>query len=396
MNSSCSKRPIFPNEGVSVEPIAMNGTRPNPTDVPVLIVGGGIAGLTAARRLHQAGIAFLLLESRERLGGRILTVDATEQPSVDGFDLGPSWFWPEVQPEIRDLVRELNIPFFPQNSEGDVVFHRMSREAPQRYRGAPQEQQSMRLAGGTGSIVKALISELPENAIRLGATVTKVAIQELGIDVVYQENGRDEHTLSARYVIFALPPRLLEMTVSFTPALDPQVARRWRETPTWMAPHAKVFAIYDRPFWREAGLSGTAQSMAGPLVEIHDATTASGKAALFGFVGIPADGRSSMGRDAIVAASLEQFALLFGPQARTPVATLFKDWSDDPLTATTTDRQAGGHLAPSDQPWITGEWAGRVSLAGSECSLTEPGYLTGAVEAAQRAVADVVRHLALS
>lgn len=31
-----------------------------------------------------------------------------------------------------------------------------------------------------------------------------------------------------------------------------------------------AFAIYDRPFWREAGLSGTAQSMVGPLAEIHD------------------------------------------------------------------------------------------------------------------------------
>ena len=123
-----------------------------------------------------------------------------------------------------------------------------------------------------------------------------------------------------------------------------------------MAPHAKFFAIYQRPFWRAAGLSGTAQSMAGPLVEIHDATTASGDAALFGFVGVPADQRAAFGRDAIIAASVRQLAQLFGPQAGAPRATLLKDWAADPLTATADDKQAGDHPVPTGQPWVGGEW----------------------------------------
>ena len=61
---------------------------------PVLIIGGGLAGLTAARLLHHAGIGFQLLEARDRLGGRILSTDASGEVSDDGFDLGPSWFWP--------------------------------------------------------------------------------------------------------------------------------------------------------------------------------------------------------------------------------------------------------------------------------------------------------------
>jgi hypothetical protein len=48
-----------------------------------------------------------------------------------------------------------------------------------------------------------------------------------------------------------------------------------------MAPHAKFFALHDHLFWRDAGLSGTSQSFVGPLAEIHDATAASGKPALF-------------------------------------------------------------------------------------------------------------------
>lgn len=72
-------------------------------------MGGGLAGLTAARTraLHRAGIAFQLLEGRGRLGGRIRSVDTSGEPSTDGFDLGPSWFWPDIQPPIARLVDEL-------------------------------------------------------------------------------------------------------------------------------------------------------------------------------------------------------------------------------------------------------------------------------------------------
>jgi monoamine oxidase len=59
-----------------------------------------------------------------------------------------------------------------------------------------------------------------------------------------------------------------------------------------VASHAKFFALYDRSFWLEAGYSGTAESMVGPMAEIHDATTRSGHAALFGFLGVGAAERS--------------------------------------------------------------------------------------------------------
>lgn len=361
---------------------------------PVLIVGGGLAGLAAARLLHRAGIGFVLLEARDRLGGRILSTDAAGQVSDDGFDLGPSWYWPGMQPAMGQLVSNLGLRSFPQNSDGDVVIHRMSRELPQRYRGIQQAPQSMRLAGGTGAIISALAAGLPNEHVRLGTRVTRVALKGRELEVGFVDASGRGQSERAAHVLFALPPRLLEATVAFSPALDTATARRWRGTPTWMAPHAKVFALYDRPFWREAGLSGTAQSMVGPLVEIHDATTASGRAALFGFVGASAAQREAAGRDAIVAASLRQLVQLFGPEAATPRGTLFKDWAADPLTATSDDQMAGGHPVPTSQPWIDGEWRERISLAGSETSPTEPGYLAGAVEAAERATAAIVDQLA--
>ncbi|MCZ4093321.1 flavin monoamine oxidase family protein [Sinorhizobium psoraleae] len=361
----------------------------------ILIVGGGLAGLTAARLLHRAGVDFKLLEARDRLGGRILSVDATGEPSGDGFDLGPSWFWPGMQPAMGDLVHLLGLHYFEQNSDGDVIFQRMSREAPQRYRGMRQEPQSMRLVGGTGAIISALGESLPAQSIQLSARVTHASLEGQEVVVQYVDGSGSSHKQRASHVLFALPPRLIEAKVLFSPSLDFATAERWRRTPTWMAPHAKFFALYERPFWRDAGLSGTAQSMVGPLVEIHDATTASGRAALFGFVGVPAEQRAAVGRDAIVAASVQQLAQMFGPQAASPRATLFKDWTDDPLTATADDR-AGGHPSSDRRPWVNGKWRDYISLAGSETSLSEPGYLAGAVEAATRTANEIISRLGRS
>jgi monoamine oxidase len=124
----------------------------------------------------------------------------------------------------------------------------------------------------------------------------------------------------AAQVIAALPPRLLEASIGFEPAIDPAIRLRWRDTPTWMAPHAKFVAVYDSPFWRSDGLSGMAQSPVGPMGEIHDATTASGAAALFGFLGIDADRRQTAGTALLTRACLDQLVRLFGDEAGRPAA----------------------------------------------------------------------------
>ena len=109
------------------------------TPPSVAIIGGGLAGLNAARLLHRAGIAFQLFESRDRLGGRILTVDEAGIPAEDGFDLGPSWFWPEVQPAIGTLAVELGLRAFVQHSRGDSLLERSAREQPLRFPGMAQQ-----------------------------------------------------------------------------------------------------------------------------------------------------------------------------------------------------------------------------------------------------------------
>jgi monoamine oxidase len=362
-------------------------------DTQVAVIGAGLAGLNAARLLHRAGIDFMLFEARDRPGGRILTAGETGELAEDGFDLGPSWFWPGMQPPIGDLVAELGLASFGQHSEGDVVFERMSREAPHRFPGMRQEPQSMRLAGGTGALIRAIMRDLPQDRLRFGARVAGMGLTDEGIELsVVSGNGQSE-TVQAGQVIAALPPRILAATMRLDPAPEPQILQRWQDTPTWMAPHAKVFAIYDRPFWRDAGLSGTAQSMVGPLVEIHDATLASGRAALFGFVGIGAEQRETLGEAALVTACVRQLARIFGPQAAHPRATLYKDWAADPLTATPQDRLSADHPHGSAEGWTSGPWRDRLTLAGSETSPREAGYLAGAAEASRLAAGTVAKRL---
>jgi monoamine oxidase len=58
------------------------------SDVETIIIGGGAAGIAAARRLSQAGVKCLLVEARRRLGGRAWSVTG---PSGFALDLGCGW-----------------------------------------------------------------------------------------------------------------------------------------------------------------------------------------------------------------------------------------------------------------------------------------------------------------
>ena len=194
-------------------------------------------------------------------------------------------------------------------------------------------------------------------------------------------------TWRAEHVLLALPPRLVESSIEFTPALPPSLTGQWRATATWMAPHAKYIALYDTPFWREKGLSGEARSACGPLGEIHDASMPGGSAALFGFFGVPADVRQSVPEAELKAHCRAQFARLFGSQAAMPKAEFIKDWALDPFTATAADLQSTGQHAQAPAPTATsGPWSGRLTGIASEWSPQFPGYVAGAIEAASLGV----------
>lgn len=96
-------------------------------DTDVVVVGGGLAGLAAARRLHRAGVPWRLLEASDRLGGRVATdrVDGflldrgfqvlnTAYPRLAGLvdvgALGMGWFTPGVLVRRGDRLERLVNP----------------------------------------------------------------------------------------------------------------------------------------------------------------------------------------------------------------------------------------------------------------------------------------------
>ncbi|MEM7295860.1 MAG: NAD(P)/FAD-dependent oxidoreductase [Pseudomonadota bacterium] len=348
----------------------------------VLIIGGGLSGLSLLRQLRGVGCDARLLEARDRLGGRI----KAWQFGGQSFDLGPAWFWPE-QPRIRALVKELGLRSFMQWSDGAQCFED-SRGRIERWAGMAPMAGSLRLAGGLSALIHALAAALPADAVRLNAKVDTLEREAEGITA---RVGNKSY--SARQVVIASPPRVIATTVEFVPALPAEVAQVLGAVPTWMAGQAKVLALYERPFWRNAGLSGDAMSHLGPMVEIHDASPLEGAPyALFGFVGVPAAARRD--KDRLLSGAQAQLRRLFGPEAGEPIAMTLKDWAWDTSTATERDlKPMRSHPTYGRPALLNGLWDGRLHFAGTEVAESFGGFLEGALSAAEATFSDLTEGL---
>ncbi|HMO31739.1 MAG TPA: FAD-dependent oxidoreductase [Lacibacter sp.] len=79
-----------------------------------IVVGGGLAGLTAARQLRLAGKKLLLLEAKTHTGGRVITERYQEDTKLD---LGAQWIGPG-QDRIYQLCREMDVRLIPSYHTG--------------------------------------------------------------------------------------------------------------------------------------------------------------------------------------------------------------------------------------------------------------------------------------
>jgi len=82
--------------------------------IDTIIIGGGLSGVYAAHLLAREKKSFMILEARYRLGGRILS------PGFNGFhtDLGPSWYWPDINPIMEHLIQRLGLKGYRQFEAG--------------------------------------------------------------------------------------------------------------------------------------------------------------------------------------------------------------------------------------------------------------------------------------
>ncbi|MCF8070157.1 MAG: FAD-dependent oxidoreductase [Desulfobacterales bacterium] len=353
--------------------------------IETLIIGGGLSGLYAAGLLAEKNLPFILLEARERIGGRILSIEHK------GFftDMGPSWYWPEINPKLTGLIRSLGIHGYPQFEEGLGRLEHPNGQI-QTVKGFATEPVSWRINGGMQSIVNKLAALLPEKTVKLKNPVCEiekapggalVRVGELELEPINQ--------FMARRIILAIPPRLAAATILFTPDIPHHLTQAMLRTGTWMAGQAKFFTLYDVPCWRKAGLSGQAFSQRGPLGEIHDGSSQEeGPYGLTGFLGIPAFQRKD--NQSLTRAILDQLASIYGDTAAQPTAFYYQDWAREKYTATEFD-QPPMYEHPIYQP-PAGQisiWDGIIHFAGTETADRQGGYLEGALVSAQRAVDNI-------
>jgi len=100
-----------------------------PERTDVVVVGGGIAGLTAGRRLQEAGRSLVVLEARDRVGGRTLN-DTIAGVTVE---VGGQWVGP-TQDHVNALIEELGLERYATHDEGDGLVELAEGKA-KRFRG---------------------------------------------------------------------------------------------------------------------------------------------------------------------------------------------------------------------------------------------------------------------
>jgi len=316
----------------------------------IIIIGAGLSGIYAATLL-QKNYNVTIIEARDRIGGRILT--------VDGFDIGPSWIW-QHQKNILSLIQENNLEIFAQYTQGEALYDipgKVERFSP------PLSAPSARIKGGVIALVEVLEKKLILDTIKLNEPVLSIenSANKITVNTILSSYQTD-------LVINTLPPRLAISSIKYTPTLPQNVLQSLSQTPTWMGGSAKCTIVFKTAFWRAQGLSGFGFSHVGPLGELHDACTQE-KAAIFGFFQAKAVKTEDTVR--------KQMKRLFDEDAKQIESIYITDWSKETFTSTKQDNKPLS--VHPNYGYDIKVYDNKLIFSGTEASFQEGGYLEGSI-----------------
>jgi monoamine oxidase len=248
--------------------------------------------------------------------------------------------------------------------------------------------QERRFVGGAQTVADRWAAEL--DVVATGAPVRRIAQRggtAPGGEVVVS-TGRGD--VAARRAIVAVPPPLAARI-----ELDPAAPGRRDQLIQRQAMGAivKLVITYERPFWRERGLSGEVVALGGGPASLafdncsHDLR----HPALLAFVQAEPARRWS-GSSGEVPAVLSQLARWFGEEARRPAAVATVDWTSEPWSRGCPVAVAAPRALTSTATTLR-EPVGRVHFAGTETASEWTGYIEGALESGERAAREVLRGL---
>lgn len=153
-----------------------------------------------------------------------------------------------------------------------------------------------------------------------------------------------------------------------------------------MGETVKAIAVYDKPFWRDQGLAGTAMSYEGPFNELHDHSGPrnDGAGAIFGFAQAPRLGNRS--DTEIAELFIQELTRIFGIQAARPISTHVTNWAREKYTnpAVKSARASHGNFGNPVLRDACGN--GRIHWASTEIDTNYGCHIEGALRAAVHAV----------
>ncbi len=365
---------------------------------PVLDEPGGMFR-QLGRGVHQ----LMVMRKIERMGRRLPPGDAAaaaDAAALDAFSL-EEWLAREIRnPIVRDRIAlHADLVLAADRSSLSLLHYLATLGATGGFglRGAgelPGGGREHRFAGGAHTLTQRLAEALGD-ALHLDAAVLAIEQPEATSPSSTKASSGEltVRTAAATYraaqLVLALPPALAgRIAVELPP---PASAMASASRPGAVV---KVFAAYPRAFWRARGLSGELYSPRGQVRATVEATAPDGTPALLAFVvGPAAHGWSQRPPGERRAQVLGELATHFGAEAAQPLEVIEYDWGADAWSAGCVAGLPPGALT-AGAAWR--QRHGRISFAGTEAAVRWPGYMDGAIEAGERAAAEVLAALGSS
>ncbi|MEL7118322.1 MAG: NAD(P)/FAD-dependent oxidoreductase [Bacteroidota bacterium] len=339
----------------------------------ILIIGGGLTGLTLAYYLQQQGIDYQLVEARDRLGGRIFTRQLDNNGHID---MGAAWLWPQNKAVI-ELLKTLGLKIFEQHMGSTAFYEPMSSSPPMLVNLPPNDVPSYRIVGGTSSLINQLAESLDEERIHLLQAVNKIENRAENL-LVSTENT----TFQARKVVSTLPPALFFKLIEVNEPMPEELIEVAATTQTWMGESIKIGLSYASPFWLEKNLSGTVFSNAGPIPEMYDHSNYEQNAfALMGFLNGSFHAVSKEKRLALI---LNQLSKYYGERVKDYLSYEERVWRVEKFTFTDYPTSVLPHQNNGHEVYKKAYLDGKLFFGGTETSAAYSGYMEGAILSANR------------
>ena len=405
-----------------------------PSEIDVAIVGAGAAGLGAARTLDKSGLSVVVLEARDRLGGRGHTFMAA--PAII-FDAGCGWLhsadknsFVQIASQLKFEIDKTRPPWREQSF--DAVFPANERADFIKALDAFQERAEKAAASGRDCAASTLLE--PGNrwnpmidALSTyinGCELDRVSILDMAAYDDTEINWRvrrgygaliaaygapcpvalntqvrlidhsgkrlrietSQGTLSAAKVVVTVPTNLIaEEAIRFVPALPVKVNAA-RGLPLGLAD--KVMLALDRPEALPADGNLRGATMRTAMGSYH--LRPFGQPCIEGFFGGRfAQQLEDAGEGALAAQAIEEIVELLGSQFRARLKPLAEShWAHDPFARGSYSHALPGHAG--DRAVLAAAVDGRLFFAGEA---TSPNFFStahGARDSGARAAREVM------